>query len=79
LRAHPVTSACRASDPPPTALAVGEKYIAWDQIHLFKEKENGTWTVDMFMDDRLLVSKEFVIQKLPALSPGQESSSEFPL
>jgi hypothetical protein len=39
-----------------------EKYIAWDQIYLFEEKENGTWTVAVFMDDRLLVSKEFVIQ-----------------
>jgi len=39
-----------------------EKYIAWDQIYLFEEKENGTWTVAVFVDDRLLVSKEFVIQ-----------------
>jgi hypothetical protein len=38
-----------------------EKYIAWDQISLFEEKENGTWTVAVFMDDRLLASREFMI------------------
>lgn len=36
-------------------------YIAWDQIYLFEEKENGTWTVAVFMDDRLLASREFTI------------------
>lgn len=39
-----------------------ETYIAWDQIFLFEEKASGTWTVAVFMDDRLLVSKEFAIQ-----------------
>jgi hypothetical protein len=39
-----------------------ETYIAWDQIFLFEEKENGTWTVAVFMDDRLLASREFTIQ-----------------
>jgi hypothetical protein len=37
-------------------------YVAWDQIYLFVEKENGTWTVAVFMDDRLLASREFTIQ-----------------
>jgi hypothetical protein len=39
-----------------------ETYIAWDQIFLFEEKENGTWTVAVFMDDWLLASREFTIQ-----------------
>jgi hypothetical protein len=39
-----------------------EKYIAWDQIYLFQEKDNGTWTVAVFLDDRLLASREFTIQ-----------------
>jgi len=41
---------------------VFETYIAWDQIFLFEEKASGTWTVAVFIDDRLLVSKEFGIQ-----------------
>jgi len=50
------------------AIAIGKPgrvfatYIAWDQIFLFEDKENGTWTVAVFMDDRLLASKEFTIQ-----------------
>jgi hypothetical protein len=39
-----------------------ETYIAWDQIYLFEEKENGTWIVAVFVDDRLLASREFTIQ-----------------
>jgi hypothetical protein len=49
-------------------------YIAWDQIYLFEEKENGTWTVAVFMDDRLLASREFTIQQLPELIPAPEFS-----
>lgn len=37
-------------------------YIAWDQIYLFEEKENGTWTVAIFIDGRLLASREFRIE-----------------
>ncbi len=54
----------RASD----GIAVGEdgkvyeKYIAWDMIYVSEEKADGTWTVAVFMDGILLVSKEFEIK-----------------
>ena len=41
---------------------VFEKYIAWDQISVTEEKENGVWTVAVFLDDKLFASREFEIR-----------------
>ena len=39
-----------------------EKYIAWDNIFLFQEKEVGKWRVAIFLDDVLLETIEFEIK-----------------
>lgn len=39
-----------------------EKYIAWDRIFLFEEKENGIWTTAIFLDGKLLETVEFEIK-----------------
>jgi hypothetical protein len=50
-------------------IAVGEngkifdRYIAWDLINVTEGKENGVWTVAVFMDGRLFASKEFEIRE----------------
>jgi len=50
-------------------IAVGEsgkffdRYIAWDLINVSEGKENGVWTIAVFMDGRLFVSKEFEIKE----------------
>jgi hypothetical protein len=54
----------RATDP----IGIGgrerafDRYIAWDKIAVSDDKENGSWTVAVFLDDRLLVSREFEIK-----------------
>jgi len=40
-----------------------DKYIAWDNLLLFEEKENGKWRVVIFLDDCLLDAREFEIQE----------------
>jgi hypothetical protein len=39
-----------------------DRYIAWDQISINEEKKNGVWTVAVFLDDKLLVSRELEIR-----------------
>jgi hypothetical protein len=39
-----------------------EKYIAWDVIFLFEEKETGKWKTAIFLDGRLLDTVEFEIR-----------------
>lgn len=41
---------------------VFERYIAWDVIFVSDEKPNGLWTVAVFMDGRLIGSKEYEIK-----------------
>ncbi len=41
---------------------VFEKYIAWDQILVSEEKDSGVWTVAVFLDDKLLASRELEIR-----------------
>lgn len=40
-----------------------ETYIAWDSILVDNDKETGTWTVAVFLDDRLLVSGRFEMKQ----------------
>ncbi len=40
-----------------------DRYIAWDLINVTEGKENGVWTIAVFMDSRLFVSKEFEIRE----------------
>ena len=39
-----------------------ETYIAWDKIAVSDDKENGRWTVAVFIDGGFLVSGEFEIK-----------------
>jgi hypothetical protein len=39
-----------------------ETYIAWDKIAVSDDKENGPWTVAVFIDGGLLVAREFEIK-----------------
>ncbi len=39
-----------------------EKFIAWDGIFLFEEKEIGKWKVIVFLDNKLLETVEFEIK-----------------
>ncbi|MGB8952980.1 MAG: hypothetical protein WCC06_10005 [Candidatus Aminicenantales bacterium] len=39
-----------------------KKYIAWDNILLFEEKEAGKWKVTVFLDGQLLAAEEFEIR-----------------
>jgi len=39
-----------------------EKFIAWDNIFLFEEKESGKWKVAVFLDDKILDVIEFEIK-----------------
>ena len=54
----------RATDP----IGVGSEnvaydtYIAWDRIAVSDDKEDGRWTVAVFIDGALLVSREFEIK-----------------
>ena len=46
-----------------------ERYIAWDTIFVSDDKEPGTWTVAVFLDETLLVNGRFEIKpiRLPGL------------
>lgn len=39
-----------------------ERFIAWDSIFLFEEKESGKWKTAIFLDDKLLDMIEFEIR-----------------
>jgi hypothetical protein len=39
-----------------------EKFVAWDGIFLFKEKESGKWKVAVFLDEKLIEAVEFEIK-----------------
>ena len=41
---------------------VFDNYIGWDQISITEEKENGVWTVAVFLDDKLFASRELEIR-----------------
>ena len=54
----------RAPDP----IAVGRpgqlfaRYIAWDEIRVFEEKDSGRWTVAIFLDGALALTAGFEIR-----------------
>lgn len=39
-----------------------ERYIAWDLINVSEDKEIGTWTVAVFIDDKMITVKDFEIK-----------------
>ncbi|MFB0566358.1 MAG: hypothetical protein ACETWK_11875 [Candidatus Aminicenantaceae bacterium] len=39
-----------------------EKFIAWDNIFLFEEKDKGKWKVAIFLDEVLLDTIEFEVK-----------------
>ena len=39
-----------------------ERYIAWDLINVSEDKEIGTWTVAVFIDDKMIAVKDFEIK-----------------
>ena len=41
---------------------VHDRYIAWDVIQISTDKPAGLWTVAVFLDGNLIVSKDFEIK-----------------